>query len=378
MTRQRPLICHVIYRLAIGGLENGLVNLINNLPDDAYRHAIVCVTEATEFRTRILRSDVEIHEIRKRPGKDIGAYRRAWRAFRQLRPQLVHTRNLPALDMIAPAWVAGVRTFVHGEHGLDLVEIDGKNAKYNRLRRLSRAVVDRYIAVSADLTTWLRDEIGVPSARLETIYNCVDPARFSPGPPVPHLLPDGFAPPGAIVVGTFGRLDPLKNQLALVEAFVRLLGRNPELRHKLRLVIIGNGDLRSEIDAALVKANASELAWLPGYRNDTAALYRALDIFVLPTLRERGISNTLLEAMASGIPVIAARVGANHEIVPDGVAGQVVPAADPELFAAAIRHYVEHPDLMRAHGIAGRANVLSKFSLDVMVKKYDRVYRYLL
>lgn len=377
MTSQRPLICHIIYRLAVGGLENGLVNLINNLPSDAYRHTIVCVTDATDFSHRIERSDVEIYEIRKRPGKDLGAYSRMWRVLRRLRPKLVHTRNLPALDMIAPAWLAGIRRFVHSEHGLDLLEIDGRNAKYNRLRRLSRVVVNRYIAVSADLTGWLRAEVGIPSSRVETIYNGVDTARFSPDLPAPMILPDGFAPPGTIVVGTVGRLDPLKNQLALVEAFLQVLARGPELREKLRLVIVGDGGLRSEIEAAVAKGNASDLVWLPGFRTDAAAVYRALDIFVLPSLRE-GIANTLLEAMASGRPVVAARVGGNPEIVPDGLAGQLVPAANPEALAAAIQNYVEHPGLMRAHGKAAREHVLRNFSLDAMIKKYDLLYRSLL
>jgi len=94
-----------------------------------------------------------------------------------------------------------------------------------------------------------------------------------------------------------------------------------------------------------------------GFRDDTAALYRALDIFVLPSLRE-GISNTLLEAMASGRPVIATRVGGNPEIVPEGIAGQLV-APDPEELATAILAYVENPDLMRVHGEGGRAHVLA-------------------
>jgi sugar transferase (PEP-CTERM/EpsH1 system associated) len=238
-------------------------------------------------------------------------------------------------------------------------------------------VVNRYIAVSADLTKWLRDEIGVPSSRLETIYNGVDTERFSPGLPARPILPEGFAPPGAIVVGTLGRLDPLKNQIALVEAFVRVLARSPHSREKLRLVIVGDGDQRSEIETALAKAGISELVWLPGFRSDAAALYRAFDVFVLPSRRE-GISNSLLEAMATGRPVIAARVGGNPEIVPDGVAGQLVLAANPETLAAAIWNYVEHPDLRLAHGNAGRAHVVCNFSLDSMVKKYDRVYQSLL
>ncbi len=377
MTSQRPLVCHIIYRLAVGGLENGLVNLINNLPDDAYRHAIVCVTAATDFRDRIRRRDVEIHEIRKRRGKDLSAYGRMWRVLRQLRPRLVHTRNLPCLDMIVPAWLAGVRKFVHSEHGLDLLEIDGKNAKYNRLRRLSRTVVNRYVAVSDDLTTWLRDEIGVPSSRLETIYNSVDIDRFSRDMPARPILPEGFAPSHSIVVGTVGRLDPLKNQLALVEAFVRVLTLDPHLRQRLRLVIVGEGEQRGAIEAAIAKARISDLVWLPGSRNDTAEIYKALDIFVLPSLRE-GISNTLIEAMASGLPVIATRVGGNPEVVRDGGTGQLVPPQGSAALAAALQNYIEDPGLRRAHAAAGRERVCQRYNLTTMLKKYDSVYRSLL
>ncbi|MFZ0692565.1 MAG: TIGR03088 family PEP-CTERM/XrtA system glycosyltransferase [Alphaproteobacteria bacterium] len=375
-----PLICHIIYRLAIGGLENGLVNLINNLPTGSYRHAIVCVTSATEFRNRIRNPDIEIYEIHKRLGKDIAAYGRMWRVLKRLKPTIVHTRNLPALDMIVPAALAGVPRFVHSEHGLDLIEIDGQNFRYNWLRRLSRILVDRYITVSNDLNRWLRHEIGVPESRIETIYNGVDTDRFSPPGlrrgPGRDILPAGFAPDGAIVIGTIGRLDPLKNQLGLVEAFLHVLETRPALRQVLRLVIVGDGYQRPEIEAALIAGKARDLAWLPGFRDDTPNLYRSLDIFVLPSLRE-GISNTLLEAMASGRPVIATRVGGNPEIVPEGKVGQLVPP-DPLGLAAAIVNYLDHPELMRAHGEGGRTHVLQNFSLQTMVSRYDKVYQSLL
>jgi len=371
-----PLICHIVYKLAVGGLENGLVNLINNLPGD-YRHAVVCVTEATSFRTRIRRDGVEIAEIRKKPGRDPAAYARMWQALRRLRPQVVHTRNLPALDMLMPARLSGVRRFVHSEHGLDKIEIDGRNRKYNLLRKASRLVVDQYITVSRDLNNWLKHEIGIPETRMVTIYNGVDTARFSPEGSSRSPLPAGFAPSGSIVLGTFGRLDPLKNQVLLARSFVRALELRPTLRNVLRLVIVGDGASRAEIERTLAEAGAQALAWMPGYRDDTPDLYRALDIFALPSLRE-GISNTLLEAMASGRPVIATRVGGNPEIVPDGVVGRLVPSGDHEVLAAAILDYVDDPELMRRHGRAGREHTLRHYSLAGMVGSYDRIYRSLL
>ncbi len=376
MPSRRPLVCHVIYRLAVGGLENGLVNLINNLPEGRYEHAIICVTEATDFRRRIRRANLGVYELHKRKGKDPGAYARMWQTIRRLRPHIVHTRNLPALDMLFPAWCAGAARFIHSEHGLDLIELDGKNRKYNRLRRLSRLVVDRYITVSRDLNGWLNREIGIPPSRLETVYNGVDTGRFTPEGAGREVLPAGFAPPGAIVIGTMGRLDPMKNQLALIEAVAQLLAAKPALRASLRLAIIGDGPQRQQIEAALVQADLRSLAWLPGFREDTPSLYRALDIFVLPSLRE-GISNTLLEAMASGRPVIAFHVGGNPEIVPAGIAGQLV-APQADAIAASLLDYIEHPQLMRAHGDGGRAHTLRNFSLEAMMRSYDRVYTSLL
>src|SRR5215469_13987172 len=108
LSEQPALICHVIYRLAIGGLENGVINLINNLPADKYRHAIICVTESSDLSDRIKRSDVSIFEVKKRPGKDFRAYSRMRRTLESISPRIVHTRNLPALDMLVPAWLAGV------------------------------------------------------------------------------------------------------------------------------------------------------------------------------------------------------------------------------------------------------------------------------
>ena len=105
---EAPLIVHVVYRFDVGGLENGVVNLINGLPREAYRHTIVSLTEATSFRNRIQRADVQFVELHKGPGHAIGLYARLVRLFRDLEPAIVHTRNLAALEAVVPAWLARV------------------------------------------------------------------------------------------------------------------------------------------------------------------------------------------------------------------------------------------------------------------------------
>jgi glycosyltransferase involved in cell wall biosynthesis len=151
----------------------------------------------------------------------------------------------------------------------------------------------------------------------------------------------------------------------------------PALRPCLRLVMVGDGPLRNEAAAILDQAGMAELAWLPGERNDVPDVLRGLDCFVLPSLAE-GISNTILEAMASGLPVVATRVGGNGELVTEGCTGQLVPAADADAMARAIIGYATDPDRARAAGRAGRADMERRFSLEAMIGAYQGLYDRLL
>jgi sugar transferase (PEP-CTERM/EpsH1 system associated) len=373
-----PLIVHFVYRLDVGGLENGLVNLINALPPERFRHAIVCLTDYTDFRYRIKRKDVVVHALHKRPGKDVGIYLKIWRLLRELRPDIVHTRNLATLDCQIAAAAAGVRCRLHGEHGRDMIDLDGSNRKYNLLRRMMRPLVHHYIPLSCDLEQWLQQQIRVPARRMTRIYNGVDGARFHPARGERDPLPiPGFAPPGTTVIGTVGRMQEVKDPLTLVRAFLELLGTMPGGRDKLRLVLVGDGPLRAHAAALLDAAGAADLAWLPGSRDDVPELMRALDLFVLPSLAE-GISNTILEAMATGLPVVATHVGGNAELVVNGVTGRLVPPADPVAMAKVLQEYVERPERMRAHGRAARARIEQEFTLEAMVQRYMALYNELL
>lgn len=368
---RRPLVAHVIYRLGVGGLENGVVNLVNRLPEARFRHAIVCLTDYTDFRRRIARPDVSVHAIHKGPGHDPGAWLRLYRLFRMLRPAVVHTRNLGCLEALLPAWLAGVPARVHGEHGWDVFDPDGRSRKYRLLRRLHSPLVDRYVPLSRELETYLVDAVGIPPARLTRIYNGVDTARFHPGDGAG--LPAGFASPDSLVIGTVGRMHGVKDQRNLAQAFVELARLVPTQAARLRLVLIGDGPLRAECQALLARAGLAEQAWLPGSRDDVPGLLRALDLFVLPSQAE-GISNTILEAMACGLPVVATAVGGNPELVADGATGALVPPNDPTALAVALQAYVIDPARRAAHAAAARQRVETRFSLANMMARYAALY----
>jgi glycosyltransferase involved in cell wall biosynthesis len=170
-----------------------------------------------------------------------------------------------------------------------------------------------------------------------------------------------------------GRMEPVKDQLTLVRAFLYLLREARGLRERLRLVIVGDGPLKTQALQMLREAQAEQLAWLPGERNDIPDIMRNLDLFVLPSLRE-GISNTILEAMASGLPVVATKMGGNPELVREGESGVLVPPSEPIAMANAVRLYLENPKKRDNDGAAGRRRVETQFSLQVMVDGYLSVY----
>jgi len=377
----RPLILHLVYRFDTGGLENGVVNLINHLPADRFRHAVVALTEvAPAFAARIRRPDVEFISLHKPPGHGAKLYPKLTRLFRQLRPAIVHTRNLAALECQVPAWWAGVPGRVHGEHGRDVEDLDGSSRRHQLMRRAYSPFVHRYVALSQDLQGYLEQRVGIAPRRIAQIYNGVDTVRFAPPAAGAHGLRARAPVPGCPftspqhwLVGTVGRMQTVKDQTLLARAFVRALALAPALRPRLRLVLVGEGPLRAQAQAILAEAGAADLAWLPGERSDVPDVMRGLDLFVLPSQAE-GISNTILEAMACACPVLATRVGGNAELVEAGVTGELVPAGDVEAMAQALVALASDPARSAQLGQAGRARVEQRFSLHAMVGAYQRLY----
>ena len=371
----RPLlIAHVIFRFDIGGLENGLVNLINNMPSNRYRHVIICLTDFTDFRDRIKSADVQVIALHKRDGKALGVYVRLWKLFRELRPDFVHTRNLGTVDIAVPAALAGVSFRIHGEHGWDMADLHGTNRKYQLLRRLCSLFIHQHITVSANLANWLRDVVHIPGRKITHIYNGVDAEKFSPSRVGREAFAkSSFAPAETVVIGTVGRMAAVKNPLTLVQAFILLVKRETDGCANLRLVLVGDGPLRAEVQQAVTVAGIDDLVWLPGERDDIAALLGGFDVFVIPSLNE-GISNTILEAMATGLPVVATDVGGNPELVKPGRTGALVEAGDAEALADGIQQYLDRPSLRVEHGAEGRRVIESKFSLQSMVQQYLAVY----
>ena len=368
----KPLVAHVVYRFDVGGLENGVVNLINRMTD--WRHVVIALTEAVPaFCARVHNPEARFVSLHKPAGHGVKLYPAMLAQLRQWRPQVVHTRNLAALEMQVPAWWAGVPLRVHGEHGRDAHDVDGTMRRYQWLRRSYRPFVHHWVALSRDLAAYLEQAVGVPRRRISQIYNGVDSERFAPAPARQPIDGSPFNDSALCLVGTVGRMQTVKAQPLLVKAFARALALQPALRERLRLVLVGDGPLRAECEALLDAAQLRPLAWLAGERGDVPAVMRGLDVFALPSLAE-GISNTVLEAMASGLPVIATDVGGNADLVTNGESGNIVPPGDVDALAAALLQRAADAARRREAGRRGRAAVEQRFSLPAMVDAYRRVY----
>ena len=365
-----PLIVHLIYRLDFGGLENLMVERINRMPANAYRHAVVCLTDYTDFANKISKPGVALYALHKQAGLSLATHAALWKLLRKLKPAILHSYNLSAIEYAPAAILAGVPIRVNGAHGRDAADPHGRSRKHNFLRRAMVPFYDCCYANSADMLEWNRRVIGVPAHKSRLLANGIDTEKFCPT--------DGgrtseFFGPECIVIGTVGRIQDVKDHATLVDAFSLLLDRMPEQRHRLRLAIVGDGPLLAPLRAKAATAGIADQVWLPGSRTDIAAILRDLDIFAMSSIAE-GTPGSALEAMASALAVVGTRVGGIPEVIDDGLTGFVVPASDPAAMAAALERYVRAPELAAAHGAAGRERVQRHYNINAMVAAYQSLY----
>ena len=347
------------------------MNLLNSLPEEEYRFTIVTLTPGWDLRSRIRRPDVPTVCLGIRPGRDLSLVPRLVALFRRIRPDLLHTRNWPTIEGVAAGRLAGIRRIVHGEHGVNLDEADGLVRRRALGRRAAYPLVDRVIAVSEAVRDRIRRRTGAAPSKVVAIPNGVDTELFLPGDGAAARQRLGLSAANR-VIGAVGRLDPVKDHATLFRAFAELAPARPDLR----LVLVGDGPHSGDLRVLARELDLADRILMAGARDDLPDLLRAFDVFALPS-RTEGLSNTLLEALASGIPAVATRVGGNPEVL-DGVGGALVPPADPAALAEAVAALLDDPAARARAGREGRERVVRRFSLPAMTDAYDRLYRELL
>jgi sugar transferase (PEP-CTERM/EpsH1 system associated) len=359
-------VVHVLHALWVGGTENGVVNLINALNRE-FRHTVVTMIHGGALAAR-LPAGVQIHCLGRERGLDWRMVARLTVLLNRLRPDVVHSRNWACFDAVMAARLARVSVIIHGEHGRGINDPEGKNLRRNRARRLFAPLVDRFVTVSHDLRRWLVADVRIPLRKVITIHNGVDTTRFAPSHRA-SLRAALHLPVERPVIGTVGRLDPVKDQAGLIQAFAKVRIGHPDAV----LLIAGDGPCRDELRTLTSSLGLNGKVRFLGERNDIPTVLRAMDVFVLPSIAE-GISNTILEAMATGLPVVATRTGGNPELVDENVTGALVPVRDAECLAQVLGTYLDDSSLRAQHGQAARDRAVKEFSLEQMTSRYRDLY----
>lgn len=363
-------ILHVVHGLSRGGLENGVVNLLNGLPHPEFEQAVCCLDSRGEMADRIIRRDLPLIVMGRRR-HDLTLPWRLAALYRRLQPDIVHCRNWNTwLDAALARLLAGGKpTLVWSFHGF--ADGDWFPRRRRVISRLLSSFTNELFAVCRDSAERYAGLTGIRPGRFEVLYNGVDCERFRPIASKADLRDRLGLPRDERIVLTVASLTPVKDHDALVRAAAQVVQGTAS---PTRFLFIGEGALRPAIEARLREMGLEGRVLMPGNSDRVPEYLAAADLFVLPS-RLEGMSNAILEAMASGLPVVANQVGGNPELVEQGVTGLLCSQGDVAEMAEAIGRLVENDVLRCAMGAAARQRTVELFSIESMMDAYAAYYR---
>jgi glycosyltransferase involved in cell wall biosynthesis len=382
----RPIrTMHVITRLNIGGAAMHVIQLNSGLEHKGYDCLIVTGSEGPNERS--MRDAAIEHRLRLEfipdlgreiaPKRDLVALIKLYRLMRRERPHIVHTHLAKAgfLGRIA-ARLARVPIVLHSSHGhiFHGYFSPRKTRVFLMMERLCGCLSTRII-VSSDR---LRDEIAgfgiAKKERIEVIPYGFDLAAFALQPrPVGQFRHSLDLPEGIQLIGTVGRLVPIKNIPLLLESLSIARQQNAEIH----LVIVGGGELRVELETRVRNMGLADTVVFAGWQPDLLNVYADLDAIVLSSDNE-GTPVALIEAMAAGCPVVATHVGGVPDLVTDGETGRMVPPRDPEALARALLALFDEPEKTSQMALRAQQRVLERHQARRVVADVDRLYQELL
>jgi len=361
-------IMHVLYSFGLGGLEGGIASLIDTMDQDRFSHSICVFKDDLASLKKIKSTNIKVYVVKRFFGNDPSLIFRLCAFLKRHRPDIVRTYNWAGVEGIIAARLCGIRAVIHSEHGFDIDEISRKKARRVLARRLVLPRCDRIIAVARSLQRWLIDDVGIKSERVAYIPNGCDVARFYPGKDAGLRRNLGIEDDEA-VIGTVGSLTGLKDQKGLLEAFAKVSAG----RHKLKLLIVGQGPLRKDLEALAKQLVVRECTVFTGAVAESAPYYRAMDIFVLPSISEN-MPNALLQAMATALPVIATDVGDVRYMTDGEKGGMLVKPKDVLAIEKGIGYFLDDPAAAKDRGGFARKRVEQGFDIRDTAKKYESLY----
>jgi glycosyltransferase involved in cell wall biosynthesis len=353
-----------------GGVEEHMLTLLRGLSRERFRLHLGCPPALAERLAGDVPEDVELLRIPLRSPRDVGGLGRLWSVLRERRIDIIHSHQFRASLVASPlAWLCRVPVIIETPHLREWWR-QGFFTRRFVVDRLVGRFVDHYIANCEANARYLRTEKGLPGRKMVLIYNGSRVTELDPDRAAPAGLRErlGFAG-GDTVAVVLGRLDPQKGHTVLLDAFAQVYRELPTAR----LVCVGDGDLRAELEAKTERLGLGAAVRFVGFQTNVADWLALADFTVLPSLFE-GMPLAPIESLAAGRAVVATAVDGTPEAVIDGVTGLTVPVGDVGRLADAIVRLARDPDLRRRFGREGRKLVETRFNEAHMVEASERFY----
>jgi sugar transferase (PEP-CTERM/EpsH1 system associated) len=371
-------VLHLVHAFQTGGAEHVVLNLVRH-GGKTVENFVCSLTGPNDLASELQGRGAGFHCLHKRPGNDPSLLTALSRLIGERQFDVVHSQNWGTYleGLIAAKMLAKRRpAFIFAFHGKSLDEVSrGVPFRRRAAQRLANWMTDACVAPAVHMADEYARNIGIRRERIRVIYNGIDTTRFRPSESGARaglgLKNDDF------VVGFVGRLDPVKDVRGLVSSFCVFRNSLPSSSKRACLLIIGDGEEREQALRVATEHGLGEAVVLTGARSDVARCMSAMDVYFQPSHYE-GHSLTLLEAMASGLPVVSTAVGGTPEVVTEGRTGFLLRPGDYTAMARRLLELHADPVLRRSFGAAAREDVVRRFSVEAMVGNYERLYRELL
>jgi sugar transferase (PEP-CTERM/EpsH1 system associated) len=358
-------VLHVVLSMETGGLENGIVNLINNADADRFIVDVLCLREKGTLADRIHNPNSQVIFDGNNDPSLLTAIKKVYKVCKEGQYHIVHSHGFSTmLASYLATRLTKTPVMMNGEHGT----LYYSSLKQRALQRWLFKSMDTNLTVSSELKSKIQKEFRLSLDNIIPIINGVDSNTFRPelNSSIRNEL---SIPDQDIIIGSVGRLVSVKNYPSLINAFFHGLQKSSHTH----LVFAGDGPERNTLEKLANDLNLRERVHFLGRRDDIPNVMNGFDLFVLPSFSE-GLSNTLLEAMSCGVPVIASHVGGNPEIVKVNVSGLLYPSNDVEALSKILCRLCNSTSEIEKLSTLAREHIVKNYSLQSMVDNYESVY----
>lgn len=371
-TPPAPTICHVLHTMHVGGAEI-LAAAYARRAAPAFRSVFACLDDLGQLGAKLRDEGFTVEVVGRRPGFDWRCAQRLARFLRRERVDLIHAHQYgPFAYSSLSRLFGGGAPILFMEHGRDYPDFPRPKRKIaNRLLLRAR---DRVVAVGECVRRALVDNEGIRSERIQVVYNGVDLSRYdSQRRERDNVRRELGITPDQPLVMQVARLNRLKDHATALRAFALVAAQRPDAR----LALAGDGEERAAVEQRIEELGLNEQVVLLGTRHDIPRLLQGADLFLLSSITE-GIALTLIEAMATGLPVAATAVGGNAEVVASEQTGLLVPPRTPDAMAQQLLTLMGDPSLRERYGRAGVERAHARFSDVTMHATYHALYQEML